>query len=107
MGISFSNNYIFSWLQKLTMSGRALIYGGRGGLGSVLVSHFKQKGWWICSVDILEGNEEADVNVIVDPNIDWHSQEQHVVSSVEKHLPNEQKLDSIINMAGNFIFRRS
>ena len=85
------------------MSGRVLIYGGRGGLGSTLVSHFKKNGWWICSVDILEGNEEADVNVIVDPNTDWLSQEQHVTSFVEQHLPSEQKLDSIINMAGGIL----
>ena len=82
------------------MTGRVLIYGGRGGLGSVLVSHFKQKGWWVCSVDILEANEVADVNVIVDPTADWITQEQNVATLVDKHMGNEQKLDSIINMAG-------
>ena len=82
------------------MSGRVLIYGGRGGLGSVLVSHFKQKGWWICSVDILQTNEEADANVIVDPTSDWLSQEEHVITQVEKHLSDGTKLDSVINMAG-------
>ena len=82
------------------MSRRVLIYGGRGGLGSVLVSHFKQKSWWICSIDVLEGNEEADVNVIVDPNSDWVTQEQHVISSVNKFLSSDEKIDSIINMAG-------
>ena len=82
------------------MSGRVLIYGGRGGLGSVLVSHFKQKGWWICSVDILQANEEADANVVVDPTSDWLSQEEHVVTQVEKHLSDGTKLDSVINMAG-------
>ena len=82
------------------MSGRVLIYGGRGGLGSVLVSHFKRQGWWICSVDILEMNDEADANVIVDPNCDWLVQEEHVVTHVEKHLSSGEKFDSIINMAG-------
>ena len=82
------------------MTSRVLIYGGRGGLGSVLVSHFKQKGWWICSVDILEKNGEADANIIVDPNSDWLSQEEYVVNQLEKHLSTEQKLDSVINMAG-------
>ena len=82
------------------MSGRVLIYGGRGGLGSALVSHFKHNGWWVCSVDVIEGNELADVNVIVDPNDDWLTQEQYVTSNVEKHLSSEQKLNSIINMAG-------
>ena len=82
------------------MSGRVLIYGGRGGLGSVLVSHFKNQGWWVCSVDVLEGNQDADANVIVDPTTDWCCQEQCVTSNVEKHLKDENKLDSIINMAG-------
>ena len=82
------------------MSGRVLIYGGRGGLGSVLVSHFKNQGWWVCSVDVLEGNKDADANVIVDPTTDWCCQEQYVTSNVEKHLKDENKLDSIINMAG-------
>lgn len=82
------------------MTGRVLIYGGRGGLGSVLVSHFKQKGWWICSVDILEKNNEADANIIVDPASDWLSQEEHVITQVEKHLSTGEKFDSIINMAG-------
>ena len=85
------------------MSGRVLIYGGRGGLGSVLVSHFKQKGWWVCSVDILEANEVADVNVIVDPTADWLTQEQHVASLVDKYMGSEQQLDSIINMAGKWV----
>jgi len=84
------------------MTGRVLIYGGKGGLGSVLVSHFKQKGWWICSVDISEKNDEADANIIVDPNSDWLSQEEIVVNQLEKYLSNEQKLDSVINMAGGW-----
>ena len=66
----------------------------------MLVSHFKQKDWWVCSVDILEANEVADVNVIVDPNADWLTQEQYVCSLVDKHMGSEEKLDSIINMAG-------
>ena len=92
------NKICFS--RKLIMSGRVLIYGGRGGLGSVLVSHFKNQGWWVCSVDVLEGNQDADANVIVDPTTDWCCQEQYVTSNVEKLLKDEDKLDSIINMAG-------
>jgi nucleoside-diphosphate-sugar epimerase len=34
-------------------SKKVLIYGGRGGLGTVLVSHFKAKGWWVCSIDLV------------------------------------------------------
>ena len=28
---------------------RVIVYGGQGGLGKVLVSHLKQKGYWIVS----------------------------------------------------------
>ena len=38
-----------------------LVYGGRGGLGSVIVSKFKAAGWWVMSVD-LAANDEADAN---------------------------------------------
>ena len=89
------------------MSSRVLIYGGRGGLGSFLVSHFKRQGWWICSVDILEVNDEANANVIVDPNCDWIVQEEHVVTHVGKFLNSGEKFDSIINMAGMFFYRIS
>ena len=52
---------------------KVLIYGGRGGLGNVLVSHFKSHGWWVLSVD-LAANDAADANVTVDPNADWVKQ---------------------------------
>ncbi len=51
-------------------SKKALVYGGKGGLGTVLVSHFRSRGWWVCSVDI-RANEEADENVLVDLKDDW------------------------------------
>ncbi len=54
-------------------SKKALVYGGKGGLGTVLVSHFRSRGWWVCSVDI-RANEEADENVLVDLKDDWFEQ---------------------------------
>lgn len=77
---------------------RAIIYGGRGGLGTVLVNHFKAKGWWICSVD-LQPNEEANENVLVDPKLDWVLQDALVLTEMEKKIGTE-KVDAIINMAG-------
>merc|ERR1712107_692000 len=79
---------------------RAIIYGGKGGLGTVIVSHFKSKGWWICSVDI-RGNEEADVNVLVNPDDDWTTQETKVCEAVASKLA-ENKVDAVINMAGGW-----
>ena len=52
---------------------RVLIYGGKGGLGTVLVSHFKSNGWTVISVD-LAANDVADANVLVNPNDDWAKQ---------------------------------
>merc|ERR1711976_215462 len=79
---------------------RAIIYGGKGGLGTVIVSHFKSKGWWICSVDI-RGNEEADVNVLVNPDDDWTTQVTKVCEAVASKLA-ENKVDAVINMAGGW-----
>lgn len=79
---------------------RVLIYGGRGGLGSVLVAHFKSQGWWVCSID-LKANDEASASVVVDPTLDWCSQEQAVRSGVSQQLQ-EDKVDAVINMAGKY-----
>ena len=34
-----------------TMSGRVLVYGGRGALGSEIVTKFKHEGWWVANID--------------------------------------------------------
>ena len=59
------------------VGGRVLVYGGRGGLGSVVVSTFKANNWWVLSVD-TKANDHADENVIVDVSSDaqWTGQEQ-------------------------------
>ena len=46
------------------MSLKVVVYGGMGALGSTMVSHFKTKGWWVCSIDLKE-NSAADANVVV------------------------------------------
>jgi len=81
-------------------SNRVIIYGGRGGLGNVIVQHFKSKNWWVCSVDI-NPNDAADVNVLVDPNLSWVDQEEAVCKSVAEQLK-DNKLEAIINMAGGW-----
>ena len=47
------------------MSGRVVVYGGRGALGSTIVMHFKQAGWWVANVD-MKTNELADENILVE-----------------------------------------
>ena len=58
-------------------SGRVLVYGGRGGLGSVVVSSFKAADWWVLSID-SKANDQADENVLVDinPEASWLGQEK-------------------------------
>ena len=46
-------------------------------------------------------NDEADVNVLVNPKDDWLAQESAVTEAVQKHL-GVQKFDSILNMAGKY-----
>lgn len=79
---------------------RVIVYGGKGGLGTVIVNHFKNKGWWICSIDI-NGNDQADNNVLVNPNDSWTDQEISVCKSVAELLT-DKKVDAIINMAGGW-----
>ena len=46
------------------MAKRVIVYGGKGALGCTLVKHMKEKGWWVCSIDLTE-NTDADLNVVV------------------------------------------
>ena len=53
----------------------------------------------MCSID-LAANDEADVNVLVNPKDEWLTQESVVTQAIQKHV-GSQKVDSILNMAGN------
>ena len=44
--------------------GRVIVYGGRGALGSTVVSTFKKNEYWVCNIDMKE-NSEADHNILV------------------------------------------
>ena len=81
---------------------KVLIYGGKGGLGSVLVSHFKAKGCWVVSVD-LHANDEADKNVLVNPSDDWLKQESFILEQVSSLMQSGSVFDSILNMAGTIV----
>ena len=47
------------------MSGRVVVYGGRGALGTAIVTKFKEMGWWVANVD-MKTSEAADVNILVE-----------------------------------------
>lgn len=77
---------------------RIAVYGGKGALGSTLVNHFKSKGWWVCSIDLVE-NTEADANVVVKGST-LEEQSAHVNSEMEK--VGVEKLDALFCVAGGW-----
>lgn len=81
-------------------SGRILVYGGKGALGSVIVSTFKSKNYWVGSLDLVP-NEQADGNVIVKPGDSWTEQEEEIAKLVEGML-GENKLDAVLCVAGGW-----
>ena len=81
------------------MSGRVIIYGGRGALGSEIVNKFKTNGWWIANIDI-KPNDTADENIVAEGDT-WQSQEDNVCASVGTLL-GDDKLDAVICVAGGW-----
>ena len=63
------------------MPGKVVVYGGKGGLGHVVVETFKKAGYWVLSVDIVE-QPSADVNVLVSLSAGWVEQESQVTQGV-------------------------
>ena len=63
------------------MPGKVVVYGGKGGLGQVVVETFKQQGYWVLSVDIVE-QPSADENVLVSLAGSWVGQESQVTEGV-------------------------
>ncbi|XP_042181560.1 dihydropteridine reductase isoform X1 [Oncorhynchus tshawytscha] len=79
---------------------RVLVYGGRGALGSKIVQHFKSKGWWVASIDIV-ANEEANANVLVKLSESFTEQAGQVTADVAQLL-GDQKVDAILCVAGGW-----
>lgn len=82
------------------IAGRVLVYGGKGALGSTIVSYFKSNNWWVGSID-MSSNDNAHANVVVKPAESWIEQEKEVVSGVQKIL-NDEKVDAVICVAGGW-----
>lgn len=79
---------------------RVLVYGGCGALGSSCVQFFKNKSWWVGSIDTKQ-NDEADKSFIVNVADPWLQQEESICSAVSSALGSE-KLDAIICVAGGW-----
>jgi len=75
---------------------KILIYGGTGGLGSVLVAFFKGKGFEVTSI-ARHKNLEADKNIVV------HSQTLAGQGEfISQSIPSTEKYEAIINVAGGW-----
>ncbi|XP_023845961.1 quinoid dihydropteridine reductase a isoform X2 [Salvelinus sp. IW2-2015] len=79
---------------------RVLVYGGKGALGSKIVQHFKSKGWWVASIDIV-ASEEANANVLVKLSESFTEQAGQVTADVAQLL-GDQKVDAILCVAGGW-----
>jgi len=82
------------------MPGKVVVYGGCGGLGIVVVDHYKTAGYWVLSVDI-QANDAADANALVSLSDGWVEQEQGVCQQVEAALQGS-RVDAVINIAGGW-----
>jgi len=82
------------------MTDKVIVYGGRGGLGVVIVDAFKAAGFWVLSVDIA-ANDAADANVLVSLKDGWVDQEAAVIHGVDNAVRGA-KVVAAINMAGGW-----
>lgn len=79
---------------------RVLVYGGRGALGSRCVRMFRDRDWWVASIDVVE-NEEASASVVVKMTDSFTEQADQVTAEVGKLL-GEEKVDAILCVAGGW-----
>lgn len=81
-------------------AGRVIIYGGKGALGSTIVTHFKTKNFWVASID-LNNNDQADVNILVGKDETLEQQQTKVSQEISQAVGND-KLDAVICVAGGW-----
>ncbi|CAD5116579.1 DgyrCDS5458 [Dimorphilus gyrociliatus] len=79
---------------------RVVVYGGKGALGREIVGYFKQKSWWVGSIDIF-GNDEANANFLINPELSWTEQNESINNQVSSAIGDE-KLDAIVCVAGGW-----
>ncbi|EDV22716.1 uncharacterized protein TRIADDRAFT_28401, partial [Trichoplax adhaerens] len=79
---------------------KVLVYGGKGALGSALVTFFRSKQWWVASADIFE-NPDANANVLLSVNDSWVEQEQKVLSNLSDLLQ-DGKFSAVLCVAGGW-----
>ncbi|XP_011504611.1 PREDICTED: dihydropteridine reductase [Ceratosolen solmsi marchali] len=82
------------------VSGRVVIYGGKGALGSACVDTFISKNWWVGSID-TKPNCNANENIVVNIEQNCVEQEQIILAEL-KGILGDNKLDGIICVAGGW-----
>jgi len=81
------------------MAGRVVVYGGRGALGTAIVSKFKDTGYWVASID-TRPSETSDENIVVEGET-WQQQTDHVTAGL-RDLLGDEKLEAVICVAGGW-----
>ncbi|CEF64923.1 Dihydropteridine reductase [Strongyloides ratti] len=85
---------------KIMSSGKVLVYGGKGALGSKVVEIFKENKYHTISIDLTK-NEHADNNIVVDSSLDQLEQEKFIMEEV-KNVLGDDKLDGVFCVAGGW-----
>ncbi|CAI5442260.1 unnamed protein product [Caenorhabditis angaria] len=81
-------------------SGKVIIYGGKGALGSAVLDYFKARNFSVLNID-LSSNEHADTNIVVNPSVSWVEQEELILKQTSDALSGSQ-VDGIFCVAGGW-----
>lgn len=79
---------------------RVIVYGGRGALGSAIVKYFRDRSWWVGSIDLV-ANDEAHANIVVGAGESWTDQETEISGKIAEVL-GENKVDAVLCVAGGW-----
>merc|ERR1712046_21755 len=91
----------YSSFDTIMSSGKVIVYGGRGALGTIVVETFKKAGYWVLNVDLKE-NEAADANVLASIAAkELNEQSDLVLKGCAEHL-SDSKVDAVISVAGGW-----
>ncbi|KAI8146345.1 hypothetical protein BJV82DRAFT_643470 [Fennellomyces sp. T-0311] len=76
------------------------VYGGAGALGRVLVNYFKERGWSVTNIDLIE-NKAAQFNALVQAGEGLQEQATKLDQTMETSLKGE-KLKALFCVAGGW-----
>ncbi|KAI9315696.1 hypothetical protein BX666DRAFT_1860636 [Dichotomocladium elegans] len=76
------------------------VYGGAGALGRTLVNYFKERGWYVTNIDLIE-NPAANGNALVNSKDSLAQQAAHIEKSLASVLDGH-KLKALFCVAGGW-----